>query len=71
MVTNPDVLIMDEPTNHLDMPAIECLEEALSSFKGALIIVSHDRHFVDAIAPHVVWHLAHHSISVELRRDPG
>jgi len=66
MVTNPDLLIMDEPTNHLDVPAIECLEEALSSFHGAFIIVSHDRHFVDAISPHVYWHLSDHSLSVEL-----
>ncbi len=45
-----DILILDEPTNDLDIPTINILEEQLSSFPGAVIIVSHDRYFVDKIA---------------------
>ncbi|MBU0720987.1 ABC-F family ATP-binding cassette domain-containing protein [bacterium] len=47
---NVDILILDEPTNDLDIPTINILEEQLSSFPGAVIIVSHDRYFVDKIA---------------------
>ena len=49
-----NVLILDEPTNHLDLPARESLEEALKSFDGTVIFVSHDRYFVNAIAGRVV-----------------
>lgn len=46
----PDILFLDEPTNHLDLYSIECLETALENYAGAVIIVSHDRYFVNKIA---------------------
>jgi ATP-binding cassette subfamily F protein 3 len=52
----PDVLLLDEPTNHLDVEAVEWLEAALRDFKGALIVVAHDRYFLDAVAQ-TVWEL--------------
>jgi ATP-binding cassette subfamily F protein 3 len=52
----PDVLALDEPTNHLDIEAIEWLEGFLSEFEGAVLVVSHDRYFMDAVA-RTVWEL--------------
>ncbi|GKS74208.1 ATP-binding cassette domain-containing protein [Acidovorax sp. SUPP950] len=49
------MLLLDEPTNHLDARAVAALQSALASFTGALLVVSHDRHFLQAIAPQVVW----------------
>jgi ATP-binding cassette subfamily F protein 3 len=46
LLSEPDVLLLDEPTNHLDLPSIEWLEGTLASFRGALVIVSHDRAFL-------------------------
>ncbi len=54
LLTQPDLLLLDEPTNHLDLPSIKWLEEYLESFKGALIVVSHDRYFLDSIADRIV-----------------
>jgi len=48
--TNPQVLVLDEPTNHLDIPAREALEEALTLYTGSILMVSHDRYFLDRIA---------------------
>jgi ATPase subunit of ABC transporter with duplicated ATPase domains len=46
-----NLLVLDEPTNHLDMPAIEQLEQALDTFPGTLLLVTHDRQLLDAVAP--------------------
>ena len=54
MVQKPNFLILDEPTNHLDIPAREAVEEALEDFKGTLLVVSHDRYFLDKIVNRVV-----------------
>lgn len=53
----PHLIIMDEPTNHLDLPAIECLQEALQECPCALLLVSHDRQFLD-ILTRIRWHVA-------------
>ena len=50
LVENPDLLILDEPTNHLDFSMLNWLENYLHSYKGSVIIVSHDRYFLDAVA---------------------
>jgi ATP-binding cassette subfamily F protein uup len=50
LVSKPDILLLDEPTNHLDIPAIRWLEEQLRSFKGALILITHDRRFLQNVA---------------------
>ncbi len=54
LVTKPDVLLLDEPTNHLDMESIRWLETFLLNYKGAVIIVSHDRYFLDRVVAKVV-----------------
>jgi ATP-binding cassette subfamily F protein 3 len=53
LLADPTVLIMDEPTNHLDLPAMEWLEDYLDDFHGGLIVVSHDRVFLDRVATEV------------------
>jgi ATP-binding cassette subfamily F protein 3 len=54
ILLDPDVLLLDEPTNHLDVSAVEWLEATLRDYHGALILVSHDRYFIDAVAD-TVW----------------
>ena len=51
----PDVLLLDEPTNHLDLAAIEWLERTLNEFKGALLVVSHDRTFLTNVTNRIFW----------------
>ena len=50
LVSEPDILLLDEPTNHLDIPTIEWLEEQLRQFQGALVVITHDRRFLQRIA---------------------
>ncbi len=55
LVSEPDVLLLDEPTNHLDLPTIEWLETRLGSFAGGLVVISHDRSFLNRLTRQVVW----------------
>ncbi len=55
IVSEPDILLLDEPTNHLDMPTITWLEEELSSFKGAMMMISHDRAFLRNLSRQLLW----------------
>lgn len=50
---NPDVLLLDEPTNHLDLKSIAWLEEFLCRFKNTVIVISHDRHFLNQVCTHI------------------
>ena len=52
IANEPHLIVMDEPTNHLDLPSIECLEEALADCPCGLLLVSHDRRFLDALTNH-------------------
>ena len=57
LMRNPNFLILDEPTNDLDIPTLQVLEEYLRAFKGCLIVVSHDRYFMDRVVDHLfVFH---------------
>lgn len=49
LLSNPDILLLDEPTNHLDLDAIQFLENFLKDYKGTVLIISHDRYFLDVI----------------------
>lgn len=50
LVTRPNLLLLDEPTNHLDIPSREAVERALRSYPGAVVVISHDRYFLEAVA---------------------
>jgi ABC transport system ATP-binding/permease protein len=54
LVAQPDVLLLDEPTNHLDLDAIDWLAGLLNNFRGALVLITHDRAFLDAVATRIV-----------------
>ena len=55
LAPDPDILLLDEPTNHLDLPAIEWLEEELAGVRGALVLISHDRRFLQDLTRGTVW----------------
>lgn len=54
LLQSPDILLLDEPTNHLDLPSIKWLESYLQAFEGAIVIVSHDRYFLDRVVKKIV-----------------
>ena len=51
---NPEILLLDEPTNHLDIRSIQWLENFLADYEGTVIVVSHDRHFLNTVCTHIV-----------------
>ncbi len=55
LAPEPDILLLDEPTNHLDLPAIEWLEETLRQNRAALVLISHDRRFLETLSDSVLW----------------
>lgn len=55
MAPRPDILLLDEPTNHLDLPAIEWLEAELKGMRSALVLISHDRRFLETLSRTTVW----------------
>ncbi len=65
LVTKPDIILLDEPTNHLDMESITWLENYLMNYKGAVIVVAHDRYFLDRIVTKVVEISLHTALAFE------
>ena len=55
LIAEPDLLLLDEPTNHLDLAAIEWLENYLLQFRGAVLLISHDRYLLDKLCTRIVW----------------
>jgi ATP-binding cassette subfamily F protein uup len=55
LAPEPDILLLDEPTNHLDLPAIEWLESELKSMRSAIVLISHDRRFLENLSQATVW----------------
>ncbi len=63
LAKTPWLVIMDEPTNHMDLPSVECLEEALNDYQGALVLVSHDREFLGNTTS-IQWNIRDGKLSV-------
>ena len=61
LLAQPDLLILDEPTNHLDIETLTWLEQYLTSYKGAVLIVSHDRYFMDKVVS-IIYEISRHTI---------
>jgi ATP-binding cassette, subfamily F, member 3 len=61
LLSQPDLLVLDEPTNHLDIAAVEWLEGALINWPGSVLLVSHDRYFLDKVV-NTVWEMSSHGI---------
>ncbi|HEX6383388.1 MAG TPA: ATP-binding cassette domain-containing protein, partial [Anaerolineae bacterium] len=61
LLEEPDLLILDEPTNHLDVEAIEWLENRLRAWEGAMLVVSHDRYFLDKVV-NTIWEMSRNGI---------
>ena len=55
LAPEPDILLLDEPTNHLDLPAIEWLENEIRSLRSAVVLISHDRRFLENLSRHTLW----------------
>ena len=55
LAPEPDILLLDEPTNHLDLPAIEWLENEISQFRSAVVLISHDRRFLENLSRSTLW----------------
>ena len=53
--TDPDILLLDEPTNHLDVPMINMIETRIKAFRGAVLLVSHDRRFLESVSTNTLW----------------
>ena len=66
LLTDPDLLVLDEPTNYLDFDGLTWLEDFLSGFKYAVVVVSHDRYFLDRVCSEI-WEMEHG----RLQRFPG
>lgn len=63
LLESPALLMLDEPTNHLDFRTLSWLEDYLTSYKGALLVVSHDRYFLDKLCTSI-WEVAHHKLQI-------
>src|SRR4051795_6762854 len=55
LAPQPDILLLDEPTNHLDLPVIEWLEGELKSLRSAMVLISHDRRFLETLSEATIW----------------